>query len=90
MGLTIPLPRYRWHKTLQALKIEQIINTAPNISELHFTDQRFVPVAVPAEWVDRHHPRPGGYFVIYESGYQSFIPAEQFENGWVPMEGNEA
>lgn len=29
----------------------------------------------------------GGYFVRYEDGYQSWSPAEAFENGYTPLDG---
>lgn len=31
---------------------------------------------------EKHKPRPGGYYVLYEDGYESFSPAETFEAGY--------
>lgn len=75
------LPRYRCHKEVSALKIADIVPN-PRGYELHFEDQRFAPHQVPDEWVNRHLPSPGGYFVIYDDGYQSWSPAQPFESGY--------
>jgi len=45
-------------------------------------DERFAPFNVEAEYRRKHNPRPGGWFVLYEDGYQSFSPAEAFEQGY--------
>ena len=75
------LPRYRCHKEVSALKIADIVPN-PRGYELHFEDQRFAPHQVSEEWVGRHLPSPGGYFVVYEDGYQSWSPAQAFESGY--------
>lgn len=31
------------------------------------------------QWMQRHNPFVGGYYVLYTDGYQSFCPAEAFE-----------
>lgn len=36
-------------------------------------------------FVDRHQPEVGGYFVIYDDGYQSYSPAKAFEEGYAEM-----
>lgn len=30
----------------------------------------------------KHKPVAGGYFVVYEDGYESFSPAKAFEEGY--------
>lgn len=42
-------------------------------------------VMVGREWLARHNPRAGGYFVQYEDGYQSYSPAEAFRNGYTEL-----
>lgn len=37
---------------------------------------------VTADYLRKHEPRVGGYYVVYEDGYQSWSPAEQFEKGY--------
>lgn len=42
----------------------------------------FKPFEVSAEFVAKHQPKAGGYFVVYEDGYQSFSPAKPFLTGY--------
>lgn len=77
----IELPRYRCHKEVRALKIKAVIPN-PRGFELHFDDERFVPIEVSNEWVVKHNPYALGYFVVYEDGYQSYSPAHAFECGY--------
>ena len=83
MSLTREIPVYQCHKTVQALKISAVIDN-PRGYELHFEDDRFAPIEVLASWVDKHDPKPGGYFVVYGDGYKSFSPATAFEAGYTP------
>jgi len=39
-------------------------------------------VEVAAEFVDKHKPEIGGYFVAYDDGYYSYSPASAFEGGY--------
>ena len=85
MSFTIPLPTYQCHKRVQALKIKAVVPN-PRGWELHFDDDRFVPILVSDAWVLNHAPQEGGYaggyFVAYEDGYQSYSPAAAFEAGY--------
>lgn len=72
------LPLYRSHKLVRAAKITGI----------HFGDSCLLEldgagnVKVDAAWSHKHQPDPGGYFVVYADGYQSFSPADAFESGY--------
>lgn len=33
-------------------------------------------------YVRKHSPKVGGYFVVYPDGYQSWSPEEAFESGY--------
>jgi hypothetical protein len=46
---------------------------------LHFEDKEYASIPVSREYVQKHNPQPGGYYVVYEDGYKSFSPAEAFE-----------
>ena len=35
------------------------------------------------EYMTKHAPQVGGYYVLYEDGYASFSPAQPFEAGYV-------
>lgn len=79
------LPKYRCHKEVWALKIKSVVPTT--ITEevgftLFFDGEGYAPVKVSSEWVMKHAPRQGGYYVVYEDGYKSFSPAEAFESGY--------
>jgi hypothetical protein len=75
------LPRYRCHKVVRAAKIGEIVRGEPNCFILP-ADPRLKAIIVPIEFVEKHAPQPGGYFVVYDDGYQSFSPKEAFEAGY--------
>lgn len=88
----IPLPRYRCHKVVSALKIKAVIQN-PRGYELHFEDGRFVPIQVNTAWVIKQltgdnglNSLVGGYAVWYENGYVSWSPADAFESGYTLIE----
>ena len=75
------LKEYRSHKKVEAVQIHRI--TEGQNGEVLINDFPMVlPVVVDQEYMDRHNPRLGGYYVLYEDGYHSFSPAEAFENGY--------
>ncbi len=45
-------------------------------------DPMFGVIAVSTEYMLKHQPQPGGYYVVYLDGYKSFSPAEAFEGGY--------
>lgn len=92
------LPRYISHKVVSALKIniiEHLPNPDPtgNSAAISYgamltpDDPNFEPFLVPAEYVIKHKPEPGGYWVSYEDGYASFSPAQAFEAGYTAAAG---
>lgn len=44
----------------------------------------FPPFEVNHAYVEKHKPAAGGYFVVYDDGYQSFSPGKAFEEGYSP------
>lgn len=42
----------------------------------------FPSFVVSAEYLAKHKPVVGGYFVVYVDGYESFSPATAFEEGY--------
>lgn len=82
--LIVPLPRYRCHKEVSALRIKHVIET-PSGFELHFEGDRFVPAFVSRNWVvskEKPENLVGGYYVVYDDGYQSWSPAAAFGAGY--------
>ncbi len=80
------MPRYQSHKKVWALKIASVAieveGEAGGAAVITPADEGYSPFVVNAEYVKKHQPQPGGYFVQYEDGYTSFSPAEAFESGY--------
>jgi hypothetical protein len=80
------LPRYRCHKEVRAGRITGIQEVFLSegfgtgvLMDLHLEGGW---VRVPVEWMERHEPKVGGYYVVYKDGYTSYSPAEAFEEGY--------
>ncbi|MEE8489963.1 MAG: hypothetical protein V3S43_06470 [Acidimicrobiia bacterium] len=77
------MPRYKCHKEVRALKIDKIIIEGGGGALITPLDEGFAPFRVGKDYVERHRPIAGGYYVVYKDGYKSFSPAEPFEEGYV-------
>jgi hypothetical protein len=75
----IEMPRYVSHKQVWALKIAEF-----NVDTLTITpaEEGYAPIEVDREYVERHRPQVGGYYVVYPDGYKSFSPAKAFTEGY--------
>ena len=85
MATTQNMPRYLSHKIVRALKIFLVQLTKEGGAHLQFDrrqDIDYPPTYVSPEFITKHRPLAGGYFVVYEDGYQSFSPAQAFEDGY--------
>lgn len=85
MEAQIGMPRYKCHKEVWALQIKAVENRGGGKYYLLPAEAGYVPFKVSPEWVSRHSPEPGGYFVVYKDGYKSYSPAEAFEEGYSPV-----
>lgn len=45
-------------------------------------EEGYLPFPVEPDYVTKHKPTVGGYFVQYADGYKSFSPAQAFEEGY--------
>lgn len=92
----VELPRWKSHKEVHAFKITKIIFDADIAEEdgnretdgsatLYHDEGYFMPIKVGAEYVHKHKPQAGGYFVQYKDGYKSWSPAEAFEEGYTKL-----
>lgn len=87
-GVSTPMPRYKCHKKVWAMKIADVIDPTVDGNEsdgtriLTIADAGYAPIRVPRDFVRKHNPQPGGYYVVYEDGYASFSPAGAFESGY--------
>lgn len=85
---TQELPKYKSHKEVWALKIKSIVKDGEG--ENRETDgsaiitpeeEGYAPFRVELDYMRKHNPQVGGYYVVYQDGYKSFSPAEAFEEG---------
>lgn len=90
-GPAAQMPQYQCHKKVWALKIKSVINAPPDAPEgsmaLEIEGNIFAPINVDAEYMERHKPKAGGYYVVYNGGYKSFSPAKEFEDGYTLING---
>ena len=75
------LPLYKCHKIVGALKIRCIIeDELPGVAIT--PEEGYPEFHVSDHYLSKHNPQVGGYFVVYEDGYQSYSPAKAFEDGY--------
>lgn len=87
---TMNYPKYVSHKTVEALKIKSVefefpkMDGHPGMGRTTITpeDPAYPPFEVAAGYADKHQPKPGGYYVRYQDGYESFSPDFAFESGY--------
>ncbi len=86
------MPKYKCHKEVHALEIAEITFDADEARKegrettgkavIMPTGEGFASFEVSAEYVSKHKPQAGGYYVVYEDGYESWSPKEVFEKGY--------
>jgi hypothetical protein len=86
------LSSYKCHKVVQAGEIEGIVNyTDPDTLR---TERKLIvtnsegetdEIKISVDYVEKHKPRAGGYYVLYADGYESFSPADPFLEGYVDL-----
>ena len=93
MNASAEMPRYKCHKEVWALKIKAITNK-PNPDQSGLTssasygaviepeEEGYAAFDVSAEYMIKHNPQVGGYYVVYQGGYKSYSPADAFEDGY--------
>ena len=83
------MPQYQCHKKVWALKIAAI--KLDGEGENRETDgsaiitpveEGFGSFRVDHDYMRRHKPQVGGYYVVYADGYKSWSPSEAFEEGY--------
>ncbi len=76
--VAVPMPLYRSHKEVRALQIKEV---DVEKAILHFVAP-FLSRAVTLDYMKKHNPQAGGYFVMYDDDYQSWSPKAPFEAGY--------
>lgn len=81
------LPRYQCHKRVWALKIAKIEYSQRDGLSAIITpaDDGYASFTVGEDYLQKHKPEAGGYYVVYEDGYVSFSPAAAFESGYTRL-----
>lgn len=77
----IELPRYRCHKEVWAFQIKSIAEDERG-AIITPVESGYGSFRVTEDYVDKHKPNVGGYFVLYKGGYTSYSPADAFEDGY--------
>ena len=85
---TTELPMYQSHKKVWALKIK-VIYPKIDTAEIFPEDGTYGRITVSDDYIVKHNPEIGGYYVRYEDGYESYSPAKAFEAGYTLMTNKE-
>ena len=75
------LQQFQSHKIVGAFKIGTIATLKDGGAVLTAEDGQ-TDAIVSDEYVGKHSPEVGGYYVSYPDGYESWSPAEAFESGY--------
>ena len=87
------VPLYQCHKKVRALEIQRIQNHTYFDDGGSYQDGAWLTLLTPKgtvhgerkvsqSYIEKHRPETGGYWVLYEDGYESFSPAKAFEDGY--------
>lgn len=86
------MPKYQSHKQVWALKIADLTKPALAVNEewdgtmyIHPEENGYAPFPVSGDYMRKHEPKVGGYYVVYADGYKSWSPAEAFESGYTRL-----
>ena len=92
-GPTREMPKYKCHKEVWALKIAAIKRDGEGENRetdgsatITPADEGFAPFRVEYDYLRKHSPEVGGYFVVYSDGYKSYSPAKAFEEGYTRIQ----
>lgn len=76
------LPKYQCFKVVRAMKIERMEPWTAGQVILSSNEPDIDSIVVNNEYMTKHKPQIGGYFVLYEDDYKSFSPADAFLAGY--------
>lgn len=80
-GVQREMPKYKCHKEVWAIKISGITDMFGKDCILP-SEKGYGPIPVSREYMEKHKPQAGGYYVVYSDGYKSYSPADAFESGY--------
>lgn len=91
-GAMRAIPAYKSHKIVHALKIAAIKRDGEGENRegdgsamITPVEEGYAPFKVNHEYMRKHAPQVGGYYVVYPDGYKSWSPAEAFEGGYTKV-----
>jgi hypothetical protein len=89
---SVEMPKYKCHKEVWALKIKEIVfdndlaketnRETDGSATITPEEEGYTPFKVDFDYVRKHKPEVGGYYVVYKGGYKSWSPAQEFEEGY--------
>ena len=86
---SMEMPKYKCHKEVWALKIKAIKRDGEGENResdgsaiITPVETGYAPFIVNGDYMHKHNPQVGGYFVVYDDGYKSFSPEKAFEDGY--------
>ena len=79
---SVEMPKYKCHKEVCALKIKSIVRESDGSAIITPEEEGYDPFRVEPDYINKHKPQIGGYYVVYKDGYKSFSPANAFEEGY--------
>jgi len=87
--VSMEMPKYKCHKVVWALKIKSIVRDGEGEDResdgsaiITPVEEGYAPFRVDPDYLHKHKPQVGGYYVVYKDGYKSFSPAKAFEDGY--------
>ncbi len=80
---TVKIPKWKCHKEVEAFKITTI--TFFDKEAVALDGEGGLRVIVDDAYAQKHKPMPGGYYVRYADGYESFSPPDAFESGYTKI-----
>ena len=83
----LEMPEYVCHKKVHALRITGLEpSELDHKTRLLFESIGYKYTTVDEDFVNKHNPQIGDYYVVYKDGYASISPAEAFESGYTLVE----
>lgn len=80
----IELPQYRCHKVVRAARITGMEDLPDGTTKLVLGKINGFTL-VKQDYIVRHSPKIGGYYVVYPDQYESYSPQEPFEQGYTKI-----
>jgi hypothetical protein len=88
MTVTTPMPQYKSHKKVWALKIAEVLIYYDGSALVTPADERYAPFTTEPGWGTTFKGSTGalGVYVRYKGGYESWSPTEAFDAGYSLIE----